>query len=112
MGLHPRAYYFHNFLTKAERAHIIKLAAPKIRRSTVVGQNGEGVVDDIRTSYGMFIRRLEDPVITRIEKRISLWTHLPVDHQEDIQVRARALVPVVQAPAPATCQSPSLALHN
>ncbi|EFJ45289.1 prolyl 4-hydroxylase, partial [Volvox carteri f. nagariensis] len=86
VGLHPRAYLFHNFLTKAERAHMVRLAAPKLKRSTVVGNDGEGVVDEIRTSYGMFIRRLADPVITRIEKRISLWTHLPIEHQEDIQV--------------------------
>lgn len=34
----------------------------------------------------MFIRRLADPVIERIERRISLYTHVPVSHQEDIQV--------------------------
>lgn len=57
-----------------------------MRRSTVVGKKGEGVVDDIRTSYGMFIKRLNDPIIERIERRISLVTHYPVSHQEDIQV--------------------------
>ncbi|KAG2494063.1 hypothetical protein HYH03_007706 [Edaphochlamys debaryana] len=86
VGLHPRSYLFHNFLSKAERAHIVRLAAPRIKRSTVVGSDGEGVVDDIRTSYGMFIRRMHDPIIARIERRISLWTHLPVENQEDIQV--------------------------
>lgn len=29
----------------------------QMKRSTVVGNSGNGVVDDIRTSYGMFIRR-------------------------------------------------------
>ncbi len=57
-----------------------------MKRSTVVGENGESVVDEIRTSYGMFVRRLEDPVIERIEKRISLATMVPMQHQEDIQV--------------------------
>ncbi len=32
-------------------------------------------------------RRMHDPIIARIEKRISLFTHIPVVHQEDIQVR-------------------------
>lgn len=86
VGLHPRAFYFHNFLTHQERAHILRQAAPYMKRSTVVGQKGEGVVDEIRTSYGMFIRRLQDPVIERVERRISLWTHLPIENQEDIQV--------------------------
>jgi hypothetical protein len=51
-----------------------------MRRSTVVGPRGESVVDDIRTSYGMFIKRLHDPIITNIEKRISVsCDHLPHD---------------------------------
>mmetsp|Transcript_13665 Transcript_13665/g.39553 ORF Transcript_13665/g.39553 Transcript_13665/m.39553 type:complete len:316 (-) Transcript_13665:271-1218(-) len=86
VGLHPRVYYYHNFLTEDERAHMIALAAPQMRRSMVSGAHGEGVVDDIRTSYGMFIRRLQDPIIENIENRISMATHLPVSHQEDIQV--------------------------
>lgn len=61
--------------------------AAQMKRSTVVGNGGNGVVDNIRTSYGMFIRRLHDPIIERIERRISLWTHLPMENQEDIQVR-------------------------
>ena len=133
VGLHPRAYLYHNFLTPSERAHLVRLAAPKLRRSTVVGHGGAGVVDDIRTrlavlpraafpkrrqglatahalpwyrrkrltesssncllsfrSYGMFIRRLADPVVARIERRISLWTQLPVENQEDIQASMRS----------------------
>ena len=31
-------------------------------------------------------RRLQDPIIERIERRISLYTQLPLAHQEDIQV--------------------------
>ena len=57
-----------------------------MRRSTVVGNAGNGVVDDIRTSYGMFIRRMSDPIIAGIERRISMFTHIPLEHQEDIQV--------------------------
>lgn len=83
---HPKVYVFHNFLTDAERAHIIRLSAPEMRRSSVVGPKGESVVDKIRTSYGMFIKRLSDPIVERIERRISAFTHFPVSHQEDIQV--------------------------
>lgn len=31
-------------------------------------------------------RRLQDPVITRIEQRVAEWTHLNISHQEDMQV--------------------------
>lgn len=86
VGEHPRVFYYHNFLSPEERAHIIRLAAPLMRRSTVVGSGGNGVVDDIRTSYGMFIKRFQDPVVESIERRISMATRLPVSHQEEIQV--------------------------
>eukprot|EP00798_Chlamydomonas_sp_ICE-L_P022227 gene22227-29292_t len=86
VGLHPQVYYFHNFLTEEERSHIIRLAAPMMRRSTVVGEKGDSVVDEIRTSHGMFIRRMADPIIERVEKRIALMSQQPLVHQEDIQV--------------------------
>eukprot|EP00197_Chlamydomonas_leiostraca_P012157 CAMPEP_0202866880 /NCGR_PEP_ID=MMETSP1391-20130828/8409_1 /ASSEMBLY_ACC=CAM_ASM_000867 /TAXON_ID=1034604 /ORGANISM="Chlamydomonas leiostraca, Strain SAG 11-49" /LENGTH=388 /DNA_ID=CAMNT_0049546867 /DNA_START=81 /DNA_END=1247 /DNA_ORIENTATION=- len=82
----PKAYVYHNFLTPEERAHMVRIAAPLLKRSRVSGANGTGVIDEIRTSYGMFINRLQDPIIERIEKRISLVTHVPVSHQEAIQV--------------------------
>ncbi len=74
-------YVIHGFLTDEERRHILTLAAPEMKRSTVVGAQGQGVVDNIRTSYGMFIRRLADPIIERIERRISLFTQIPISHQ-------------------------------
>eukprot|EP00798_Chlamydomonas_sp_ICE-L_P022228 gene22228-29293_t len=86
VGLHPQVYYFHNFLNEAERTHMIRSAAPMMKRSQVSGDHGAGVVDNIRTSYGMFLHRKQDPVITGIEKRISLFTHVPQVHMEDIQV--------------------------
>lgn len=57
-----------------------------MRRSTVVGANGSSVTDSIRTSYGTFLRRLQDPVIAAVECRLALWTHLNISHQEDMQV--------------------------
>ncbi|PNH08112.1 Prolyl 4-hydroxylase subunit alpha-3 [Tetrabaena socialis] len=82
----PRAFVYHNFLSDQEARHIIDLAHAQMKRSTVVGSKSEGVVDNIRTSYGTFLRRNQDPVIAAIEERLSLWSHLPVSHQEDMQV--------------------------
>ena len=60
-----------------------------MKRSLVVDKaTGAGKIDEIRTSYGMFSPRRADVVIEGIERRISLWTHIPADHQEDIQVRS------------------------
>lgn len=84
----PRAYYFHNFLTEFERLHMIEVAAPQLKRSTVYNLDAHAgeMVQNMRTSYGTFLRRLQDPVISAIEMRIAEKTQLPVVHQEPIQV--------------------------
>jgi hypothetical protein len=110
---------YHNFITDDEAEHIIKAAAPQVcelslrgsccssflrmcslvcpldlllqmKRSTVVGEGNKGVVNNIRTSQGTFLRRNFDPVISAIEKRLASWTHLPESHQEDMQVCGEA----------------------
>eukprot|EP01025_Chloroclados_australasicus_P011082 TRINITY_DN14802_c0_g1_i2.p1 TRINITY_DN14802_c0_g1~~TRINITY_DN14802_c0_g1_i2.p1 ORF type:complete len:200 (+),score=10.12 TRINITY_DN14802_c0_g1_i2:50-601(+) len=82
----PRSFVYHNFLSEEECAHIIRLATTQLKRSTVVGDKDGGNVDAIRTSYGMFIPRYYDPVITTVEEKLANWTHLPISYQEDIQV--------------------------
>ncbi|KAG2496397.1 hypothetical protein HYH03_005624 [Edaphochlamys debaryana] len=82
----PRAIVYHNFLSDMEARHILDLAKHQMKRSEVVGNGDNGVVDDIRTSYGTFLRRNADPVINAIEQRLALWSHIPASHQEDTQV--------------------------
>ncbi|PSC72823.1 Prolyl 4-hydroxylase subunit alpha-1 [Micractinium conductrix] len=82
----PRAFVYHNFMTEEEADHIVSLAKPFMRRSTVVGAGGESVEDQIRTSYGTFLKRLQDPVVAAVEERIATWTKLNVSHQEDMQI--------------------------
>jgi hypothetical protein len=82
----PRAFIFHNLLSEEEASELIVQAAPQLRRSTVVGSDDSGVVDDIRTSYGTFLGRLSSPAVERLEKRLAEWTQLPIVNQEDIQV--------------------------
>ncbi|KAI7843911.1 hypothetical protein COHA_002453 [Chlorella ohadii] len=82
----PRAFVFHNFLTEAEADHIVAQAKPFMKRSTVVGPGGASVEDSIRTSYGTFLKRLQDPVIAEVEKRVATWTQLNITHQEDMQI--------------------------
>ncbi|KAI7844137.1 hypothetical protein COHA_002272 [Chlorella ohadii] len=67
-------------------AACIPHAESRLKRSTVVGAGGQSVVDTYRTSYGMFIKRHHDPVISTLEERVALWTKYNVSHQEDIQV--------------------------
>jgi len=82
----PRIFLIKNFLSEDECDHVMRIATPQLTRSTVVDGHGGGVVDPIRNSAGMFVRRRSDSIITRIENRLANISMLPVSHQEDPQV--------------------------
>lgn len=56
-----------------------------MRKSTVIGPSGDSIQDNIRTSYGAFLARRHDSIISSIEERLAAWTQLPMTHQEDLQ---------------------------
>ena len=62
------------------------LAVPRMKKSTVVGPDGSSTLDPYRTSYGVFLSRLQDPILRSIEDRVAKWVNIPTIHQEDIQV--------------------------
>ncbi|GMI78564.1 hypothetical protein like AT1G20270 [Hibiscus trionum] len=83
----PRAFLFHNFLSKEECEYLIKLAQPFMIKSSVVDSNtGKSKDSRVRTSSGMFLRRGQDKIISDIEKRIAEYTFMPVEHGVGLQV--------------------------
>ncbi|XP_057503530.1 probable prolyl 4-hydroxylase 3 [Actinidia eriantha] len=83
----PRAFIYHNFLSKEECEHLIKLAKPRMAKSTVVdSKTGKSKDSRVRTSSGMFLRRGRDEIIRDIEKRIADFTFIPVEHGEGLQI--------------------------
>ncbi|KAI3799163.1 hypothetical protein L1987_34453 [Smallanthus sonchifolius] len=84
---HPRAYLYRNFLTDEECDHLIKVAKDKLQKSMVAdNRTGKSKESTVRTSKGMFIRKAQDEVVVGIESRISVWTFLPVENGEALQV--------------------------
>ncbi|KAK1410147.1 hypothetical protein QVD17_36681 [Tagetes erecta] len=83
----PRAFLYMNFLTDEECDHLIQLAKDKLQKSMVADtRSGKSIESTVRTSKGMFIRKAQDEVVAGIESRISVWTFLPVENGEAIQV--------------------------
>ncbi|KAM0946891.1 putative procollagen-proline 4-dioxygenase [Dioscorea sansibarensis] len=83
----PRAFLYHNFLSKEECEYLMELAKPRMEKSTVVDSStGKSKDSRVRTSSGMFLRRGRDEVIRVIEKRIADFTFIPVEHGEGLQV--------------------------
>jgi prolyl 4-hydroxylase len=74
----PRAFVFHNFLTKEECDYLISLAKPHMQKSTVVdSETGKSKDSRVRTSSGTFLARGRDKIIRNIEKKIADFTFLP-----------------------------------
>ena len=68
----PRAYLLKHFLSEQECDHLIKLAKPSMRKSSVADNlTGKSVDSEIRTSTGTFLAKGQDDVVTRIEKRTA-----------------------------------------
>ncbi|XP_059460547.1 probable prolyl 4-hydroxylase 3 isoform X2 [Corylus avellana] len=83
----PRAFIYHNFLSKEECENLISLAKPHLKKSTVVDSTtGQSKDSRVRTSSGMFLRRGRDKLVRDVEKRIADFTFIPVDHGEGLQI--------------------------
>ncbi|CAN4083485.1 unnamed protein product [Withania somnifera] len=87
ISLEPRAYIYHNFLSKEECEYLISLAKPHMQKSSVVDSTtGKSMDSRVRTSSGTFLARGRDKVIRDIEKRIADFTFIPVEHGEGLQI--------------------------
>ncbi|RDX67483.1 putative prolyl 4-hydroxylase 10 [Mucuna pruriens] len=83
----PRAFLYHNFLTKEECEYLINIAKPNMHKSAVVdSETGKSKDSRVRTSSGTFLARGRDQIVKNIEKRIADFTFIPVEHGEGLQV--------------------------
>ncbi|KAI3520817.1 hypothetical protein L1887_10269 [Cichorium endivia] len=84
---HPRAFLYRNFLTYVECDHLIQVAKDKLEKSMVAeAKTGKSIESTVRTSSGMFLKKAQDEIIAGIESRISVWTFLPVENGEAMQI--------------------------
>jgi prolyl 4-hydroxylase len=83
----PRATLYKSFLTEAECTHLKALAAPTMEVSSVVDSvTGIPAPSAVRSSTGTFLNPAADAVVARIERRLALITHIPVENGEALQV--------------------------
>lgn len=82
----PDMTLYSDFLMPNECDELIKQAKERLARSKTFSKDGGSVENPIRTSYGMFFKRGETPLVDYIERKISAFTGIPVDHGEGLQV--------------------------
>jgi len=83
----PMLAVFNDVLTPDECAHLIEMARPRLKPSTIVDpMTGRDVVAGSRASLGMFFRPQENPFIARLDRRISELMNLPLENGEGLQI--------------------------
>lgn len=74
-------------LDDAECDAFREMAMARLERSSVVSpDSGANTVMDIRTSEGAYFHRAENPLVQRIDARVSALMGLPEEHGEGLQV--------------------------
>ena len=70
-----------------ECAALIAMARPRLQPSTLVNPaSGRDVVSGLRSSFGMFFRLFENPLVERLDRRFAALMQLPAEHGEGLQV--------------------------
>ncbi|KAL5557805.1 hypothetical protein UlMin_034016 [Ulmus minor] len=83
----PRAFIYHNFLSKEECEYLISLGKPHMLKSTVVdSKTGQSKDSRVRTSSGTFLKRGRDKIVRDIEKRIADFAFIPAENGEGLQI--------------------------
>ncbi|XP_026429084.1 prolyl 4-hydroxylase 1-like [Papaver somniferum] len=85
----PRIIVLHDFLSSEECDHLIEIARPRLQPTKVQdAETGKIIKSDNRTSFGKFLSKQEskNPIVQAIERRISVFSQVPVENGEPMQV--------------------------
>ena len=88
LSLKPLVVEVENFLDSNENAHIIKRAAPHMEKSGVALKDADKgkAAKEFRTSSQYFLPTTRDPLLEKVDRRVSWLTRIPISHAEYIQV--------------------------
>lgn len=83
----PRIELHEQFLSDEECSYLIEKGRPHLQRSYVFSREAKNIVDNRRTSEGMFFaQNPTDPVLRGIEERIASLTQIPRENGEALQL--------------------------
>jgi prolyl 4-hydroxylase len=81
----PKIYLIHDFITEEYCKHLIKLAEPRMGRSTVQASHSNTKHRD-RTSFTTNLEKSEDKTVKDIELMASIYGGVPIKNLEPLQV--------------------------
>lgn len=78
--------YFDDFLTPEQCDHIIEISKSRLKPSMVYSDTSDVYDTRSRISEQAWLQDKEDPVVAFISKKVSEYSGMPIQNQEDLQV--------------------------
>lgn len=87
LSWHPRVFLYEGFLSHMECDHLVSMVHGKIGSSVLV-TDGATNISENNSDAGLIFRLADskDIVVSKIEDRISLWSFIPKEHGESMQI--------------------------
>ncbi|XP_020154432.1 probable prolyl 4-hydroxylase 7 isoform X3 [Aegilops tauschii subsp. strangulata] len=87
LSWHPRVFLYEGFLSHMECDHLVSMAHGKIGSSVLVNDGATNISQN-NIDAGLIFRLADskDIVVSKIEDRISLWSFIPKEHGESMQI--------------------------
>jgi len=86
VSLKPYITIIHNFITDSETNEIIKRASPQLRRSEMVGKQGNGTADDRRVSEQAWLNETDTVALATLTNRIDHFLNLNATSSQDAEL--------------------------
>ena len=82
-----KIYEFHDVIDNNQIEELIRIAAPLVKPSPVIGPGGKNtVMNNVRTSNQVFLPEYDHPVVKDIYEKLSNIIGINKDHFEELQV--------------------------
>uniref|UniRef100_A0ACD5VBL4 Uncharacterized protein n=2 Tax=Avena sativa TaxID=4498 RepID=A0ACD5VBL4_AVESA len=87
LSWHPRVFLYEGFLSQMECDHLVSMGRGQIGSSLLV-TDGDRNISQNNTDVNIILRLddSKDLIVSKIEDRISLWSFIPKEHGESMQI--------------------------
>merc|ERR1740137_359492 len=86
VSLRPYITVIHNFILDSEAEEIITRGSPDLRRSEMVGKQGNGTMDDRRVSEQAWLNETDTPALATLTNRIDHFLNLNSTSSQDAEL--------------------------
>lgn len=83
---YPEMAIMDNILSEEECCSLIDMASSRLERSRVADSESDGLIDERRTSHGVFLSENSCELVTKVNERIAKLLNWPTNQMEDLQI--------------------------